>query len=336
MVDRRCVVSQAKLYTFQLNTSQSSAKYMLVSICIATYQRPEGLKRLMEGLDRLIFIELEQPQIEVIVVDNDPTCSAKAFCEQLKLQFKWSLKYFSEPQRGISYVRNKAVAEVAVDADFVLFIDDDEVPQPDWIEQLLIVQQEYQADVVCGPALPFFPESDVPEWVISGHFFEPQRYPTGHQLQCACTNNVLVRAQILRGMDRVFDNRFALIGGEDSHLFMRLDRAGYKLVWADLAVVYEWVPKSRTNVKWILQRGYRCYGTYSLCARELEPLPKIAAKTILTGSGRMAIGVVSLLPALFLGKSQSVQALLQLSRGAGILSGLVGKSYNEYQNVHGD
>jgi succinoglycan biosynthesis protein ExoM len=309
---------------------------MLVSICVATYQRPEGLKRLMAGLDRLIFTSREQPQIEVIVVDNDPTCSAQAFCEQLQLQFKWALKYLSEPQRGISYVRNKAVAEVNADTAFVLFIDDDEVPKPDWVEQLLIVQQEYEADVVAGPSLPFFPAHDVPKWVINGHFFEPQRYPNGHLLKYAGTNNVLVRAQILREMDQVFDERFALTGGEDSHLFMRLDQAGYKLVWADLAVVDEWVPKSRTNVKWILQRGYRCYGTYSLCEKELEPLPQVLVKRISTGSGRIVIGLISLLPSLFLGKAQSVHALLQIFRGAGILSGLMGKSYNEYQNTHGD
>jgi succinoglycan biosynthesis protein ExoM len=274
--------------------------------------------------------------IKVIVVDNDPTCPARAFCEQFQSQFKWSIKYFSEAQRGISYVRNKAVAEIDPNADFALFIDDDEVPAPDWIEQLLIVQQAYDADVVAGPSLPFFPEPDVPKWVTNGHFFEPQRYQTGHLLKYAGTNNVLVRARILRAMDRVFDERFALTGGEDSHLFMRLDRAGYKLVWADLAVVHEWIPKSRTNVKWILQRGYRCYGTYSLCEKELEPLPQVLAKRLSTGSGRIAIGIVSLLPALFLGKSKFVQALLQISRGAGILSGLAGKSYNEYQHTHGD
>jgi succinoglycan biosynthesis protein ExoM len=309
---------------------------MLVSICVATYQRPEGLKRLMEGLDRLIFTELEQPQIEVILVDNDSNCSAQSFSEQLKLQFKWSLKYFSEPRRGISYVRNKAVAEVTAAADFILFIDDDEVPEPAWIEQLLIAQKVYNADVVAGPSLPFFPATDTPEWVIKGKFFEAPRFTTGHLLQYTATNNVLIRAQILREMDKIFDDRFAITGGEDTHLFMRLYRAGYKLIWADLAVVYEWIPKSRTNVTWILQRGYRSYSTYGLCEKELEPLIKVLVRRISTGSGRVAIGIISLLPSIFFGKSQIVQALLQIACGAGMLSGLMGKSYDEYQNTHGD
>ena len=309
---------------------------MLVSICVATYQRPEGLKRLMAGLNRLIFIKIEQPQIEVIVVDNDPNGSAQAFCEQLQLEFKWSLKYFSEPQRGISYVRNKAVAEASTAADFIIFIDDDEVPEPAWLDELSIAQQAYDADVVAGPSLPFFPVADTPTWVIKGKFFESPRYSTGHLLQYAGTNNVLIRAQILRDMDEIFDRRFAITGGEDTHLFMGMYRAGYKLIWADLAVVYEWIPKSRTNITWILQRGYRSYSTYGLCEKELEPLIKVLVRRISTGSGRIAIGTISLLPSIFLGKSQVVQALLQISRGAGMLSGLMGKSYNEYQNIHGD
>jgi succinoglycan biosynthesis protein ExoM len=309
---------------------------MLVSICVATYQRPEGLKRLMAGLDRLIFTDRAQPQIEVIVVDNDPTCSAQAFCEQLQSQFKWSLKYFSEPQRGISYVRNKAVAAASNAADFILFIDDDEVPEPAWLDQLLIAQAAHDADVVAGPSLPFFPLTDTPAWVIKGKFFELPRFDTGHLLEYTGTNNVLVRAQILRDLDKVFDDRFAITGGEDTHLFMRLYRAGYKLIWADLAVVYEWIPQSRTNVAWILQRGYRSYGTYGFCEKELEPLRKVLVKRTVTGTGRITIGIISLLPSILLGKAQVVHALLQIARGAGMLSGLMGKSYNEYQNTHGD
>lgn len=290
----------------------------------------------MEGLDRLIFAHHTPPEIEVIVVDNDPNCSAQAYCHQLRSQFQWSLKYFSEPQRGISYVRNKAVAEARLEADFILFIDDDEVPEPNWLDELLIAQQTYHADVVAGPSLPFFPLAETPKWVIKGKFFEAPRFRTGHLLEYTGTNNVLIRAQILRDLGKVFDDRFAITGGEDTHLFMRLYRAGYKLIWADAAVVHEWIPQSRINITWILQRGYRSYGTYGLCEKELEPLVKVLARRILTGSGRIAIGVISLLPSIFLGKSQIVQALLQISRGAGMLSGLMGKSYNEYQNIHGD
>ncbi len=309
---------------------------MIISICVATYQRPEGLKRLMEGLDRLSFDHHPTPQIEVIVVDNDPHCSAQVFCQQLQSHFRWSLTYLSEPQRGISYVRNRAIAQIDPATEFAAFIDDDEVPESSWLEELLTVQQKYQADAVTGPSLPFFPEPDTPKWAVEGKFFEAKRFPTGHLLKFTGAGNVLLRAQVLREMGQIFDPRFAMTGGEDTHFFMRVSRAGYKIVWADAAVVHEWIPQSRIKMQWILQRGYRCHSTYALCEKEFEPIVKVLVKRIGTGTARMAIGLVTLLPAILLGRVFLVRSLLEIYRGAGMFSGLMGRSYQEYQNIHGD
>lgn len=307
---------------------------MLVAVCVATYKRPEGLKRLMVGLNQLTFIEIERPNIEVIIVDNDANNSAQAFCEQLQPYFKWQLKYCNEPQQGISYARNKAIASVSRHTDFLVFIDDDEVPESSWLEKLLSVQQAYDADVVAGPVLPYFPDRDVPSWAIKGRFFEPQRYPTGHLLKVAFTGNVLIRFQILKTMNKMFDERFALTGGEDTHFFMRLYRAGYKMVWADEAIAYEWVPKSRTNVQWILKRGYRCYISHGLCEKEFYPLIQVLPKRLITGTGRIVLGLLGFVPSLFLSRHLFIQALLQICRGAGMLSGLAGRRYEEYKNIH--
>lgn len=306
---------------------------MLIAICVATYQRPEGLKRLLTGLHQLKFSKIEPPTIEVIVVDNDSTGSACAFCESLKSEFQWILRCCIEPQRGISYARNRAITCVSQEADFVAFIDDDEVPEPSWLEELLVVQNECKADVVSGPVFPHFIE-DVPNWVIQGKFFEPLHYPTGHSLEVAYTNNVLISTKVLQEMDKLFDERFAITGGEDSHFFMRVHRAGYKLVWADEAIVREWIPKSRTNMKWILQRGYRSYSTHGLCERELDSLVKVLPKRIVTGTGRMALGLLLIFPSV-IRRYLLVKALLQIYRGAGMLSGLAGRRYEEYKSIHG-
>jgi succinoglycan biosynthesis protein ExoM len=307
---------------------------MLIAICVATYQRPEGLKRLLAGLNQLTFSYVERPDIEIIVVDNDASKSAQTFCESIKPNLQWQLKYVTESQRGISYARNKAIASVSKDADFVAFIDDDEVPAPNWLEELLSVQQTYAADVVGGPVLPRFLSDDVPLWVIKGKFFEPERYPTGYLLPFTGTNNVLIRSQVLQGMNKIFDERFALTGGEDTHFFMRVYRAGYKIIWSDEAIVYEYIPESRVNVKWILQRGYRCYSTYGLCEKEFDPLLKVLSRRITTGTGRIVLGLLSLFPSMF-SRHLFIAALLQICRGAGMLSGLAGWRFQEYRSIHG-
>lgn len=307
---------------------------MLVAVCALTYERPQALQRLLERLNQLTFSKNEIPLLEVIVVDNDNLGSARAVCDRLDSDFKWALKYSIEPLRGISYARNHAIACVSKNADFIAFIDDDEVPESSWLDELLSVQSEYDADVVTGPVLPYFEEPDVANWVIDGKFFDSPSYPTGHLPKVAFTNNVLVRGEIFRRFLRPFDERFALTGGEDSHFFMRLYRQGCLIVWANEAKVWEGIPKNRTTIKWILLRGYRCWGTHSRCERELSPSLKVQAIRVIKGCGLIVLGLLLLLPALLGKRHLLVKALLRIFRGAGTFSGLVGWQYQEYRHIH--
>ncbi|GAB4136234.1 MAG: glycosyltransferase family 2 protein [Cyanobacteria bacterium J069] len=305
---------------------------MLITICVITYQRPKGLERLLEGLSLLQFRQL-QPTLQVVVVDNDEAGEAFHACNQLAPEYPWRLTSCIEPRRGISYARNRAIALASPKSDFIAFIDDDEVPDPAWLEQLLLTQIAHQADVVHGPVLPRFP-ADAPAWAIRGHFFESDRYPTGHLLEAAYTNNVLLRAALVRGVEQVFQERFALTGGEDSYFFRSLHQAGKKLVWADEAVVYEWIPKSRTTLKWILLRGYRSCLSYSLWEKEAKPALQNRLISSAKAFAQVAYGLLTIPSALVLRKPAPVASLLRIFRGAGRMAGILGITYQEYRTIH--
>lgn len=306
---------------------------MLVSICIATYKRPQRLRLLLEGLNQLTFAQVDCPKIEVIIVDNDTLGMAKLICDEIRSKFRWNLKTDVETQRGITYARNRTIALVSRDADFIAIVDDDEIPKSTWLEELLLVQHKYDSDIVTGPVVPCFKDYAVSDWIVKGKFFKPPRYKTGERRSVAFTNNVIVKAEILRKLNPVFDNRFAISGGSDCYLFLNLNKAGYEIHWADEAIVYDIILPSRTNLKWILFRGYREWSNHSSVEKELYPSLLIQSIRILKGLGLISIGLIRLIPSLLLGKAALVKSLLYISRGMGTLGGLLGLFYEEYKNI---
>lgn len=297
---------------------------MQVSVCIATYQRNLLLERLLTALQHQTFEKITPPQIEIIVADNDRSGGAKSVCERLQAASRWPIHYDIEPAKGVTHARNRTITNASAESDFIAIIDDDEEPAADWLEALLLAQQQHQADVVQGPVQTTFEET-VPSWVEKGQFFEPRRLETGHLLDTAFTNNVLVRAKLLKALDPVFDDRFAVKGAEDSYLFMKLRKDGAKIVWCQDAVVCESIPSSRTNFKWLLERNFWGWSSFSLFEKELYPSFVIQSKRAIKGVALVGIGTATLLPAALMGKHKLYGACFNVARGAGTLAGLLGR-----------
>lgn len=307
---------------------------MKVAICVLTYKRPEGLRQLLASLAQLDFTHSHAPEIHVIVIDNDPESSASAICSRLQDGYRWTLRIFHEPRRGISHARNAAIQLTKDTYDFMAFIDDDEVPDPRWLDALILVQRTYQVDVVTGPVLPVFGHA-APVWSVKGGFYERSRHPTGYHMELARTGNVLIHTKVFARDENRFDPRYALTGGEDTHFFLRISKQGHQIIWADEAVVYETVPASRLKLSWILQRAYRAGNTYALCERDIQlPSRKLLLRA-LKGLVRITMGIILIVPAVVTGRIRLYKALQQISLGAGMVMGLAGRRYEEYKQTHG-
>jgi len=217
--------------------------------------------------------------------------------------------------------------------DFVAFVDDDEVPEPRWLDELLRVQRGHGADAVAGPVLRHFDEPP-PAWVLKGGFFEKRRYRTGQPLKYVDTANSLVRTELFG--HNPFDERLAFTGGEDTHFFLRVHRAGRKMVWADGAVVQELIPSSRANAAWIFRRAYRLGNSLAFCEMDLDPSPSTLALRAAKALVRITRGLL-LVPVspLLGGRHALAKALHDVSRGAGMLAGLAGFTHEEYRKTHG-
>ena len=304
-----------------------------VAVCVVTYQRPSQLAGLLRSLGMLMFPKSSRPDVEVIVVDNDPAGSARAVCETVGREIGWPVRYVREMRPGIAPARNQAVLAAGSHADFIAFIDDDEAAEPLWLDELLSVQAAHDADVVGGPVLPrFAPEA--PAWVTGSGLFERRRRPTGAPIMHTGAGNVLVRARLFRELRRMFDERLALTGGEDTHFFLDAALRGHKLVWADQAVAYEFVPATRATARWILGRAYRVGTTWSFCERDLNPSAWTLSLRLAKGVGRIAHGLLLLPTSLLSGRSALLRAVGRICMGAGNVAGAVGVRYEEYRRAH--
>jgi len=255
-------------------------------ICICTYKRPEGIRLLLEALTRLE----DTNGIEIYVVDNDAAGEGAAVCKTLAEDYPYTVHATVEPQAGISPARNTVVSHaLSLNPTFLAFLDDDEQPEPQWLRELLRVQNDTQADVVGGPTLSEFPEN-VPESVKQNPYFGADLgFADAQQCQLQAAGNFLIKADVIKTMSPTFFHpAFAQSGGEDLAFFTQLAKNGATMHWAANAIVHEAVPANRLTHSWMKSRVVNIANSRVRVMQMLEPglLPAFirGAKTVALGT----------------------------------------------------
>ena len=305
-----------------------------VVVAIASYRRPKGLQRLLRAVACLDT----QANVTVLVADNDSEKQeALAVCAKLSGEnYRWPLDAFLVEERGIANTRNALVARALANHDcaFIAMIDDDEAPASNWLDELLRVQTDTGADVLNGKTRRVF-EGHPGAWTVHCDGVSDTDGPTGPIAMLETTGNLLARRQFLETLSPPwFDKAFALSGGEDKDFFLRAKESGARFAWANDAVVLDFVPPSRANLKWALRRAYSV-GNSDMRVF-LKHRPGLAAK--LNEYGR--IGAALLLnPVLFVilafNPNRRVRPLRKLCRAFGKLTAIGGRYYDEYSVIHG-
>jgi glycosyltransferase involved in cell wall biosynthesis len=224
---------------------------MHITVCICTYKRPVLLKRLLN--DSIRLESHGEFTFSIVVADNDDQQSGREVALECAANSPVKIAYFSEPQRSISYARNKTLENATGDA--IAFIDDDEFPDKEWLFNLFKAWRDYKVAGVLGPVRPHF-NDQAPAWVRRGGFYDRLEHKTGFAISWeeGRTGNVLFSREIIRGIDPVFDPAFGAAGG-DTDFFRRMIDLGHRFIWCNEAVVYEEVPPNRCKRGFLLRRA---------------------------------------------------------------------------------
>jgi len=298
---------------------------MRPAICIITRRRPEPLARLLRSLEAMTIPEGVDPHL--VIVENDEPDRTATPTTSLPVVHAF------EPTPGIPAARNRSLEIALADAatDAIVFLDDDETVDRDWLVRLVDGRRRFDAPIVTGPALPRVPDGS-PAWIDASGVLVPPRYPTGTRRPWAFTHNAMVGAAVLRNGRFRFDETMVHTGGSDKEFFRRLADAGHEIVWLDDAIAREWYPAERLTHRWIFQRSYRL-GTN---APHAEGRRTIGSRLALVWRAvRFAVrGTLRLVAGLPRPHVALARAAWDWGRTFGLIAGVAGRRYDEYADRH--
>ncbi|MFD1720814.1 glycosyltransferase family 2 protein [Amnibacterium endophyticum] len=300
-----------------------------VVVAVLTYKRPDDLAAV---LPLLVDQAVDVPDgfaVEVLVVDNDPAAGARQQVEAFAASVP--VRYEHEAEPGIAAARNRAL-DRSSDARLLVYIDDDERPEPHWLRLLLETWLGHAAAGVVGPVVSTF-AVEPPSFVRAGRFFDRRRLPSGTAVTVAATNNLLLDLDLVRAAGLRFDTTLGTVGGSDTLFTRGLVQAGGRMVWCDEAVVVDVVPAERTTTSWNLRRALRSGNSWSVTALRLEqggPLQRArlvgrGAVRIGGGAARAAWGAVAR------SEAHRARGIRSVARGTGMVMGATGLLYREYK-----
>lgn len=266
----------------------------------------------------------------VLVVDNDPEGSGREAVASLDAT---DVDYVVEPTPGIAAARNRALDESS-SSDLLVFIDDDERPQPNWLASLVDTWVTHQSAAVAGRVVPVF-AGEVDPWISDGRFFIRRVLPTGTVLTAAAAGNLLLDVAQLRALGVRFDERLGLGGGEDTLLTRQIVARGGLIVWCGESQAEDVVPVERATRRWVLKRAWSHGNTTAVVDLILAPDARAKAVVrvrsvaggvarILAGGARSAFGTV------IRSNVHSARGLRAAFRGAGMAAAGLGVAYKEY------
>jgi succinoglycan biosynthesis protein ExoM len=187
------------------------------------------------------------------VVDNDCNASAQDAVLQY-IDHNISVKYSVEPRQNIALARNK-VTETA-SGKYFAFIDDDELPENDWLLLLFHAIRRYKVAGVLGPVKPNFLET-APAWLKRSGICNRASYVTGTMFTSGelRTGNALLISELFNKGEIAFSENKGRTGGEDDDFFQRMMKKGNVFVWCEEAAVYETISPIRHKLGYYLKRA---------------------------------------------------------------------------------
>jgi glucosyl-dolichyl phosphate glucuronosyltransferase len=232
-----------------------------VSVVLPTHRRPDGLRRVLQGLGRQA-----DPGVpwDIVVVDNDDPPGAKEIFDTASSTLTVPCRLVHEARKGASHARNRGLEEAT--GSIVAFIDDDVVPADDWLACLVEPILAGRCDGTAGRVL-LDPSVRIPRWIhpdLLGMLSLFDEGDTERELDPALDVLLTANAAFLTAGVRQIGGFDPALGprpgsqmvNDDVDLFRRYAGTGRRVHYVPTPAVVHDLPRDRLTPRFMLRRAY--------------------------------------------------------------------------------
>ncbi|AFY79957.1 hormogonium polysaccharide biosynthesis glycosyltransferase HpsE [Oscillatoria acuminata] len=225
------------------------------TIAIPTYN---GAARLPQLLDCLRSqIRTEDFTWEIVVIDNNSQDNTAEVIRQYQIDWPSAspLHYYFEPQQGLAFARQRAIDEAQ--GTWVGFLDDDNLPAPDWVAEAYNFAHSYPQAGAFGGQIHGQFETPPPEnfhriasfLAIRERGSKPHLYQP-NQLSLPPGAGLVVRKQawcetVPRRLQLIGRVKGSSLAGEDFETLLYLHQGGWEIWYCPTLHSYHQIPQER-------------------------------------------------------------------------------------------
>jgi len=220
------------------------------TVVVCTRNRPIQLSRCLEALANVVYAPFD-----VLVVDNAPRDRRTR-----EIAATWGVRYVVEPVAGLSRARNCGAR--TADGEIVAFVDDDALPEPEWLAGLTCEFEDPRVMAVAGQIRALSVETEAEHLCASmgGVMAErrivdravPRWFELANFGGLGNGGNMAFRRRVFEmwpGFDERLGRGAPLDGGEEHYAFFNLIDRGYRVVYTPRAVVRHPYPPTLEDLR---------------------------------------------------------------------------------------
>jgi glycosyltransferase involved in cell wall biosynthesis len=220
--------------TADKSPTNSQASGPLITVAICTRNRAALLEKAVRSVLRQMTGDAE-----LLIVDNASTDDTPAVAARL-VSSNPRVTVYREAEPGISAARNAALKQAR--GEFVLFLDDDETAETDWLVAYQRFLSAPPSEKIAAVGGAYFTEFEIPP---------ARRGDASISFDCGDSPKCLPYPGSLYGGNTAYRRETALAVGmfdpqlgrrEDSDMNLRLQDAGYEIWWLPGAAIWHFSP----------------------------------------------------------------------------------------------